>query len=104
MKHDRFKAEMRRQAIRRGTFVICYTANSICAGYVEGICYPTKRRGFINLAGTRKINQGRKEDWYDHVYSVRLSRIKRMVSIGDFAELEGKVFYAHAKSIPVSDR
>ncbi len=98
MNHDVFKREMRRQGIRRGTFVVCYTSNSICTGYVEGICYPTKRRGFINLAGTRKVNQGRKEDWYDHVYSVRLSRIRKMVPIGDFADVVGRVFYIHART------
>jgi hypothetical protein len=100
MNHDRFKAEMRRQAIRRGSFIICYTSNSICTGYVEGVCFPTKRRGFINLAGTRKINQGRMEDWYDHVYSVRIARIKKMVTVGDFADIPGKAFYIHAKSSP----
>ncbi|MFH0863093.1 MAG: hypothetical protein V1875_08720 [Candidatus Altiarchaeota archaeon] len=76
MNHEKFRAQMRLQGIHRGTFVVCHTANSICTGYVEGICYPTKRRGFVNLAGTRKINQGRGEDWYDHIYSVRLSRIR----------------------------
>jgi hypothetical protein len=98
MDHEKFKQEMIRQGIRRGTFAICFTRNSICTGYVEGVSYPTKRRGFINLAGTRKINQGRKEDWYDHVYSVKLSRIRKIVSIGELAEVHGKTFYRHAKN------
>ena len=78
MEHDKFKDEMKRLKVHRGTFILCYTSNSICAGYVEGVCYPTKRRGFINLAGTRKLNQGRGGDWYDHIYSVRLSRIRKI--------------------------
>jgi hypothetical protein len=81
MNHEKFREQMRILGIRRGTFILCYTSNSICTGYVEGICYPTKRRGFVNLAGTRKINQGRGEDWYDHVYSVRLSRIRRIKAV-----------------------
>jgi hypothetical protein len=81
MEHIKFKNELKKRGIKRGSFVTCYTKSSICTGYVEGVCYPTKRRGFINLAGTRKINQGRKEDWYDHVYSVRLSRIYKIKKI-----------------------
>jgi hypothetical protein len=81
MNHEKFKAQMKSKGIRRGTFVLCYTANSVCSGYVAGVCYPTKRRGFVNLAGTRKINQGRGEDWYDHLYSVRLSRIRKVLVV-----------------------
>ena len=78
MNNQRFRKEMVDKRIERGTFLICYTKNSKCTGYVEGWSFPTKLRGFVNLAGTRKINQGRGQDWYDHIYSVRLSRIRRI--------------------------
>jgi hypothetical protein len=104
MNHERFKKEMRIQGIIRGSFIICYTKNSICTGYVEGVCYPTRLRGFVNLAGTRKINQGRKEDWYDHIYSVRLSRIRRVISIDPLTSPNGRIFYPPTRAHQLMER
>jgi hypothetical protein len=64
-----------RERVKRGDFIIAETVHSICLGYVEGI-YDIGGHAFINLAGTRKREQGRNgEDWFDHIYSLRIDRI-----------------------------
>jgi hypothetical protein len=64
-----------RGLVSRGDFILAETAHSICLGYVEGV-YDIGGHAFVNLAGTRKSGQGKEgEDWFDHVYSLRVDRI-----------------------------
>ena len=78
MNVEKFKQLLKEKGITRGKFVLATTQHSICAGYFEGLCCTGNNRAFINLAGTRKLNQGRRGDWYDHIYSVDVSRIRRI--------------------------
>ena len=64
-----------REQVKRGDFIIAETNHSTCIGYIEGI-YDIGGHAFINLAGTRKKEQGKNgEDWFDHIYSLRIDRI-----------------------------
>ncbi len=77
MEPEEFRKVVEDKGLRKGTFIACKTSNSVCTGYFLEACYKTSVGGFINVAGTRKIGQGRgEEDWYDHAYSIPLNRIE----------------------------
>jgi len=71
-----FKEAVKSLGLGKGVFISCQTLNSVCTGYFLEACYQTSQGGFINVAATRKIGQGRGEqDWFDHTYSIPISRI-----------------------------
>lgn len=79
MDAEAFKRYLRNKGVLRGDFLAIRTSNSVCTGYFLEAYMKTNAGGFINLSGTRKIGQGRhEEDWYDHTYSVPVSRIKEI--------------------------
>ncbi len=80
MNIEEFKKVVKDAEIKKGSFIACKTKNSICTGYYMEACYKTSQGGFINVSGTRKIGQGRREeDWFDHAYSIPISRIKSVM-------------------------
>lgn len=82
MDEEGFREKTEDMKIVKGSFIAVKTLNSICTGYFLEACYKTSQGGFINLSGTRKLGQGREEnDWYDHTYSVPLSRILEVKSL-----------------------
>jgi hypothetical protein len=90
METEEFRNTVRDGEIRKGTFIACRTKNSVCTGYFLEACYKTSQGGFINVAGTRKIGQGReREDWYDHTYSIPINRIEEIRVITDPFEDDG---------------
>jgi len=91
VKEEEFRQVIESQCIRKGSFIACKTAHSVCTGYFLEACYKTSQGGFINLSGTRKLGQGRsEEDWYDHTYSVPLTRIKKVEVLEPPFNLEGE--------------
>ncbi|MFH1403372.1 MAG: hypothetical protein ABIH11_03800 [Candidatus Altiarchaeota archaeon] len=78
-----FKRVVQENGIQKGTFIALKTRNSVCTGYFLEAAYKTSQGGFVNLAGTRKLGQGREEeDWYDHSYSIPLARITDVQVLG----------------------